>query len=41
VKDFLDESGLEELPQLRSDRPTSLFVKALQPLLHGDLPRDA
>jgi hypothetical protein len=35
VKDFLDESGLEELPQLRSDRSALLFVKVLQPLLHG------
>jgi hypothetical protein len=35
VKDFLNEPGLEELPQLHSDRPTSLFVKAPQPLLHG------
>jgi hypothetical protein len=34
VKDFLDESGLKELPQLRSDRPAPLFVKASQPLLH-------
>jgi hypothetical protein len=29
VKDFLDESGLEELLQLHSDRPASFFVKAL------------
>jgi hypothetical protein len=35
VKDFLDEFGLEELPQLRSDRSASLFIKAPQPLLHG------
>jgi hypothetical protein len=35
VKDLLDESVLEELSQLYSDRPASLFVKALQPLLHG------
>jgi hypothetical protein len=35
VKDFLDESGLEELSQLRSDRSVSLFVKAPQPLLQG------
>jgi hypothetical protein len=35
VKDFLDESGLEELPQLHSDRPASFFVEAPQPLLHG------
>jgi hypothetical protein len=35
VKDFLDESGFKELPQLRSDRLASLFVKAPQPLLHG------
>jgi hypothetical protein len=33
VKDFLDESGLEELPQLHSDRPALLFVEAPQPLL--------
>jgi hypothetical protein len=53
VKEFLDELGLEELPQLHSDRPASLFVKAPQPLLHdsgvrldikgvlSDLPRNA
>jgi hypothetical protein len=35
VKLFLDEPGLEELPQLHSDRPASLFVKAAQLLLHG------
>jgi hypothetical protein len=35
VKDFLDEFGLKDLPQLRSDRPAPLFVKASQPLLHG------
>jgi hypothetical protein len=35
VKDFLDEPGLEELPQLHSDRSESLFIKAPQPLLHG------
>jgi hypothetical protein len=35
VKDFLDESGLEELSQLRSDRLASLFVKAPQPLFYG------
>jgi hypothetical protein len=35
VKDFLDESGLEELSQLHSDHPTPLFVEALQPLLHS------
>jgi hypothetical protein len=35
VEHLLDESGLEELPQLYSDRPTPLFVKAAQPLLHG------
>jgi hypothetical protein len=34
VKDFLDESDLEELPQLRSDRSASLFIKAPQLLLH-------
>jgi hypothetical protein len=28
VKDFLDEFGLGEIPQLYSDRPASLFVKA-------------
>jgi hypothetical protein len=28
VKDFLDEPGLEELPQLHSDRSASLFIKA-------------
>jgi hypothetical protein len=53
VENFLDESGLEELPRLNSDRPAPLFVEASQPLLHGsgvrydvkgvlgDLPRDA
>jgi hypothetical protein len=53
VKNFLDEPGLEEHPQLHSDRAASLFVKAPQPLLHGsgvmydvkgvlgELPRDA
>jgi hypothetical protein len=35
VEHLLDESGLEELPQLYSDRPVPLFVKAAQPLLHG------
>jgi hypothetical protein len=35
VKDLLDESGLEELLQLYFDCPTSLFVIAPQPLLHG------
>jgi hypothetical protein len=35
VKDFLDESGLEELLQLHSDRPASLLVEVSQPLLHG------
>jgi hypothetical protein len=35
VKDFLDEPGFEELPQLNSDRSAPLFVKAPQPLLHG------
>jgi hypothetical protein len=34
VKDLLDEFGLEELPQVHSDHPASLFVKAPQPLLH-------
>jgi hypothetical protein len=35
VEHFLDEPGLEKLPQLYSDRPALLFVKAAQPLLHG------
>jgi hypothetical protein len=35
VEHFLDEPSLEELSQLYSDRPTSLFVKAAQPMLHG------
>jgi hypothetical protein len=35
MEHFLDEPGLEELPQLHSDRPAPLFVKAAQPLLHG------
>jgi hypothetical protein len=34
VEHLLDESGLEELPQLYSDRPAPLFVKVAQPLLH-------
>jgi hypothetical protein len=35
LEHFLDEPGLEELPQLYSDRPAPLFVEAAQPLLHG------
>jgi hypothetical protein len=35
VEHFLDEPGLEELPQLHSDRSVPLFVKAAQPLLHS------
>jgi hypothetical protein len=35
VEHFLDESGVEELPQLHSDRSVPLFVKVAQPLLHG------
>jgi hypothetical protein len=35
VEHFLDEPGLEELPHLHSDRPTLLFLKAAQLLLHG------
>jgi hypothetical protein len=35
VKDFLDESGLEELPQLHSDHPAPFFVEASRPLLHS------
>jgi hypothetical protein len=35
VETFLDESGLEELPQHHFDRSAPLFVEALQPLLHG------
>jgi hypothetical protein len=35
VEHFLDEFGLEELPQLYSDRLALLFVKAAHPLLHG------
>jgi hypothetical protein len=46
VEHFLDEPSLEELPQLRSDRPPPLLVEAAEPLLHGagvigNLPRDA
>jgi hypothetical protein len=33
VEHFLDEPGLEELPQVYFDRPAPLFVKAAQPLL--------
>jgi hypothetical protein len=35
VEHFLDEPSLEELSQLFSDCPASLFVEAAQPLLHG------
>jgi hypothetical protein len=35
VENFLDESGLEELPQLHFDRSVPFFIKAPQPLLHG------
>jgi hypothetical protein len=35
VRDFLDESGLEELPQLHSDHPALFFVEEPQPLLHS------
>jgi hypothetical protein len=35
VKDFLDESGLEELSLLHSDRLASLLIEVPQPLLHG------
>jgi hypothetical protein len=34
VEYFLDESGLEELLQLYSNRPAPLLVEAAQPLLH-------
>jgi hypothetical protein len=34
VENFLDESDLEELSQLYSDRLTPLFVKVPQTLLH-------
>jgi hypothetical protein len=34
VEHFLDESGLEELSQLYSDRPTPLLVEATQLLLY-------
>jgi hypothetical protein len=35
VNNFLDESGLEELPQLYSDRPVPFVIEAPQSLLHG------
>jgi hypothetical protein len=35
VKHFLDEPNLEELPQLRSDRPPLLLVEAAELLLYG------
>jgi hypothetical protein len=35
VKNFLDELGLKDLPQLHSDYSASLFVKAPQSLLYG------
>jgi hypothetical protein len=34
VEHFLDEPGLEELPQLYSDCPVPLFIKVAQPLLY-------
>jgi hypothetical protein len=34
VERFLDEPGLEEIPQLHPDRSVPLFVKVAQPLLH-------
>jgi hypothetical protein len=34
VENFLDESGLEELPQLHSDCPALFFIKAPKLLLH-------
>jgi hypothetical protein len=34
VENFLDESGLKELPQLHPDRLTPFFVKVSQLLLH-------
>jgi hypothetical protein len=39
VEHFLDESGLEELSQLYSDRPAPLLVEATQPLLYGAVVR--
>jgi hypothetical protein len=35
VEHFLDDSGLEELSQLYSDRPALLLVEAAQPLLYS------
>jgi hypothetical protein len=35
VEHFLDESGLEELSQLYSDRPAALLVEVAQPLLRS------
>jgi hypothetical protein len=35
VEHLLDEPGLEELPQLNSDRSAPLFIKAAQPWLYG------
>jgi hypothetical protein len=35
VEHLLDEPSLEELLQLHSDRPASLFIKVAQPFLHG------
>jgi hypothetical protein len=35
VELFLNESSLEELSQLYSDRPVPLLVEAAQPLLYG------
>jgi hypothetical protein len=35
VENFLDESGLEELPQLHSDLSVPFLVEVPQPLFHG------
>jgi hypothetical protein len=35
VEHLLDEPSFEELPQIHSDRPVPLFVKAAQPLLYS------
>jgi hypothetical protein len=35
VEHLLDEPGLEELPQLHSDRSTPLFIKAAQPWVYS------
>jgi hypothetical protein len=39
VEHFLDESSLDELSRLYSDRPAPLLIEATQPLLYGAVVR--